>query len=43
MPENMKDTFNKSKEIIGKKFDELIGGENNVVIIAFVIIFFILF
>ena len=43
MTENMKDTFNKSKEIIGKKFDELIGGENNVVIITFIIIFFILF
>lgn len=40
---NIKDNFNKSKEFIGKKFDELIGDENNVVIIAFVIIFFILF
>lgn len=44
MPENnIKDTFNKSKEIIGKKFDQLMGSENNVVIISFVIIFFILF
>jgi hypothetical protein len=40
---NIKDTFNKSKEIIGKKFDQLMGSENNVVIISFVIIFFILF
>lgn len=43
MADNMKDKFNKTKEIIGKKFDELMGSENNVVIISFVIIFFILF
>ena len=39
----MKDKFNKSKEIIGKKFAQVMGSENNVVIISFVIIFFILF
>ena len=44
MPENnMKDRFNDIKNIAGKKFDELMGSENNVVIISFVIIFFILF
>ena len=32
MADNMKDKFNKSKEIIGKKFDQLMGSENNVVI-----------
>ena len=35
--------FKESKEIIGKKFDQIMGSENNVVIISFVIIFFILF
>ena len=40
---NIKDNFNKTKEVIGKKFDQLMGSENNVVIISFVIIFFILF
>jgi len=44
MPDyNIKDNFNKTKEGIGKKFDQLMGSENNVVIISFVIIFFILF
>lgn len=33
----------KTKEVISKKFDQLMGTENNVVIISFVIIFFILF
>ena len=40
---NIKEQFNDIKNIAGKKFDQLIGGENNVVIISFVIIFFILF
>lgn len=44
MPENnIKDTFNKSKEFVGKKIDQLMDSENNVVIITFVIIFVILF
>ncbi len=40
---NIKDNFNKTKEVISKKFGQLMDSENNVVIISFVIIFFILF
>ncbi len=40
---NIKEKFNDIKDIAGKKFDQLMAGENNVVIISFVIIFFILF
>ena len=44
MSENkIKENFNDIKDIAGKKFDQLMGSENNVVIISFVIIFFILF
>lgn len=44
MSENkIKENFNDIKNIAGKKFDQLMAGENNVVIISFVIIFFILF
>lgn len=40
---NMNTRLNDIKNIAGKKFDQLMGSENNVVIISFVIIFFILF
>jgi len=40
---NMNTRLNDIKNIATKKFDKLIGGENNVVIITFIIIFFILF
>ena len=40
---NIKEKINDIKNIAGKKFDQLMGSENNVVIISFVIIFFILF
>ena len=39
----MNTRLNDIKNIATKKFDKLIGGENNVVIITFIIIFFILF
>ena len=39
----MNTRLNDIKNIAGKKFDQLMGSENNVVIISFVIIFFILF
>lgn len=40
---NMNTRLNDIKNIATKKFDQLMGSENNVVIISFVIIFFILF
>ena len=39
----MNTRLNDIKNIAGKKFDQLMGSDNNVVIISFVIIFFILF
>ena len=43
MSDKIKEKINDIKDIAGEKFYQLIGGEYNVVIISFVIIFFILF
>ena len=43
MSDKIKDNFNNFKDVAARKFNQVIGSENNVVLISFIIIFFILF
>ncbi len=43
MSDKIRDNFNNLKDVTSKKFNQFIGSENNVVLISFVIIFFMLF